>query len=287
MPDTPYLFPVPAAVLRRGLNLRAQLGEEFHDDDAVADVVLDLDAVGDPGHKARDRYGTGLPHAYSYYARRWGWSKTRVARALSGDPGRGVEPWARVRAAEWRSFFGSAAERLGTLGNAPGTKRPPGAPKNADPGTLGNARGTIGNGIEQTSDLQRNTGGVSRAREAGGGHGDDGRFDAFWSGYPVKKGKKTARAAWRRAVGDDGALAARIVADVAERQARDDGWLRGYQPHPTTYLNQERWTDDISERKPAPGRTDRRQRRDDDLDDPAAAHDRNLAAALDAAADGG
>jgi hypothetical protein len=40
-------------------------------------------------------------------------------------------------------------------------------------------------------------------------------------------------------------MADRIIADVVKRQAEDDGWKRGYVPHPKTYLNQELWTDDI------------------------------------------
>ena len=290
MSDPLYLFPTPPDVTRGGLNLRAQLGERFRDNDAVADLMLDLDAVA--GGRSRDRYGTGLPHSYSYYAKRWGWSKTQVARALSGDGDRGEEPWARARVEEWRSFFAEARERLGTLGNGSGTKRPPGDAKKADLGTLGNGSGTIGNGIDQTPDSQKNTGGVSRARAGAGPGAEPDGFAEFWAAYPVKKGKKTAAVAWRRAVGSDAELAARIVADVADRAARDDGWLRGYQPHPTTYLNQERWTDDVTER-PAQPRTPaghgpgaRRQRRDADLDDPAGAHERNLAAALAAAADG-
>jgi hypothetical protein len=36
---------------------------------------------------------------------------------------------------------------------------------------------------------------------------------------------------------------------VRERQRRDQRWLDGYIPNPTTYLNQERWEDEFS----APG----------------------------------
>lgn len=162
--DRPYLFPVPGSVLRRGLNLQAQLGERFREDDVVADVMLDLDAVASPSNKARDKYGTGLPHSYSYYAKRWGWSKTEVSRALKGDDRRGEGPWARERAADWRSFFARDRERLGTPGNDLGTKRPPAAPERPDPGTVGNDLGTVGNGIGQTSDSQTGEGAGARAR---------------------------------------------------------------------------------------------------------------------------
>lgn len=67
-------------------------------------------------------------------------------------------------------------------------------------------------------------------------------FDSFWEIYPVKKGKKTAEAKWKRLANDTHLL---ILADVPNRK-KDDGWQRGYIPHPTTYLNQERWNDEIT-----------------------------------------
>ena len=67
-------------------------------------------------------------------------------------------------------------------------------------------------------------------------------FEEFWNLYPVKKGKKTAEQKWCRLDRETQNL---ILADIPERK-NDDGWKRGYIPHPTTYLNQERWNDEIT-----------------------------------------
>lgn len=67
-------------------------------------------------------------------------------------------------------------------------------------------------------------------------------FEDFWNLYPVKKGKKTAKQKWERLNEKTKLL---ILADIPER-TNDDAWKRGYIPHPTTYLNQERWTDEIT-----------------------------------------
>ena len=164
MSDRPYLFPVPAAVLRRGLNLRAQLGEKFSDDDAAADVMLDLDAV--EGGRRRGRDGTGLPHAYSYYAKRWGWGKGTVTRAFVGDDARGVEPWLRERADAWRTFF--SADR-GTARDRSGTARDQESGQTGANGHIGDRGGTArdrsGTGIDQTPRPPEGAGGA-RAREA-------------------------------------------------------------------------------------------------------------------------
>lgn len=75
------------------------------------------------------------------------------------------------------------------------------------------------------------------------------RFDEFWQLYPSRRGKKRAREIWQSKNLD--ARADEILHDVRERQRRDQRWLDGYVPNPTTYLNQERWEDEFG----APGGT--------------------------------
>jgi len=70
-------------------------------------------------------------------------------------------------------------------------------------------------------------------------------FDQFWSIYPVKKVKKTAEQKWSK-LNDDAKKA--ILQDIPKRIQNDDSWIRGFIPHPTTYLNQERWNDEITTR---------------------------------------
>lgn len=69
----------------------------------------------------------------------------------------------------------------------------------------------------------------------------EGRFPEWWAAYPKPVKRKAALAIWQRRKLD--AMADRLIADVRNRVANDDGWQRGYAPDPTTYLNQDRWND--------------------------------------------
>lgn len=66
-------------------------------------------------------------------------------------------------------------------------------------------------------------------------------FDVFWDSYPVKKGKKTARVVWKKL---EPSQQKQAISDVPLRK-EDKAWRAGFIPHPTTYLNQERWEDEI------------------------------------------
>lgn len=70
------------------------------------------------------------------------------------------------------------------------------------------------------------------------------RFPEFWEAYPKKKGKKLAAARWKSGKFDR--IADVLIADVKKRDEEDDGWLRGYVPDASTYLNQERWEDELA-----------------------------------------
>ncbi|HHB9432299.1 TPA: YdaU family protein [Stenotrophomonas maltophilia] len=67
------------------------------------------------------------------------------------------------------------------------------------------------------------------------------RFEEFWVAYPNKKGKQEAEKTWRRRKLDD--RCDELIAHVHLMQAEDDGWIRGYVPMGSTYLNQARWQD--------------------------------------------
>lgn len=75
-----------------------------------------------------------------------------------------------------------------------------------------------------------------------GGHLAD-RFEEWWQHYPKKRGKEPSRKKWRQKRLDE--RADELIADVQKRKKRDSRWLRGYPPDPHTYLNQERWEDEI------------------------------------------
>lgn len=68
-------------------------------------------------------------------------------------------------------------------------------------------------------------------------------FDAFWSAYPKKTGKGAAKKAFEKVNVDLGTLLAAV-----ERQKMSDQWRREngrYIPNPSTWLNQERWEDEL------------------------------------------
>ncbi len=67
-------------------------------------------------------------------------------------------------------------------------------------------------------------------------------FEDFWKTYPIKKNKKKARSYWEKLSYED---KEKIIQDVPERKTKDKDWLRGAIPHPTTYLNGQRWEDEI------------------------------------------
>lgn len=70
-----------------------------------------------------------------------------------------------------------------------------------------------------------------------------GAFDAWWERYPRKEGRGAARAAYAKAV-----TKAEPAALLA---ALDRRWpSRKFIPHPATWLNQERWTDELDTHDP-------------------------------------
>lgn len=73
-------------------------------------------------------------------------------------------------------------------------------------------------------------------------------FEAFWAMYPRKVGKGKARQAFTRAVKS---TPASVILDGLRRQlpALQAAETR-YVPHPTSWLNAERWTDEIAAPKP-------------------------------------
>ena len=68
-------------------------------------------------------------------------------------------------------------------------------------------------------------------------------FDLFWKAYPKKEKKKEARQAWQRAerppIG--------YILEQLEKYKLSSSWTKDggrYIPHPTTWINGERWNDD-------------------------------------------
>ena len=68
-------------------------------------------------------------------------------------------------------------------------------------------------------------------------------FDDFWIAFPKKADKKKAREIWKRRKLDK--IADLIISDVVKRIDVDKKWIGGFIPNPTTYLNGDRWEDEI------------------------------------------
>lgn len=81
---------------------------------------------------------------------------------------------------------------------------------------------------------------TSKQRKPEPGSDDDPHFVAFWRAYPRKKGKPSARTAWKRAIKRTSPEA--LVA--ASQRFRDDPErerVLRYVPLPATWLNDDRW----------------------------------------------
>ncbi len=74
------------------------------------------------------------------------------------------------------------------------------------------------------------------------------RFERFWKAYPSKVGKRVAWKAFQKLHIDDSMLSTMLKA--IETQKRSDKWKRGIIPNPSTWLNQGRWEDELTENRP-------------------------------------
>jgi hypothetical protein len=114
--------------------------------------------------------------------------------------------------------------------------------------------------VGDTGNMSQPTATSSRRREV---PDSDPKWATFWEWYPRKVGKGAARRAWVRALGKAGsadvlidgakreqaALVARRRNPRPEDRGRD---LLEFVPHPATWLNQERWSDET----PLQGKTE-------------------------------
>lgn len=68
------------------------------------------------------------------------------------------------------------------------------------------------------------------------------KFEKFWNIYPNHANKKTAEKKFLK-LNKETIL--KMVADVMKRKVEHDAWIKGFIPHLSTYINQERWNDPI------------------------------------------
>lgn len=79
-----------------------------------------------------------------------------------------------------------------------------------------------------------------------------GSFDEFWAAYPRKVGKGAARKAYAKAIRiashDD------IMFGLSQQIPAMQSKEKQFVPHPGTWLNQERWSDEPEQPNPVAGR---------------------------------
>ena len=78
-------------------------------------------------------------------------------------------------------------------------------------------------------------------------------FENFWKEYPSGGSKKKAQEKWNRLLFENG-LYEEIMTSLAKHKQTDQ-WKRGIIPHAVTWLNQERWKDELDKTKPGIDRT--------------------------------
>ena len=69
------------------------------------------------------------------------------------------------------------------------------------------------------------------------------RFARWWATYPKKSAKKDARRAWEK-LKPDAKMTDRLIVAVVTA-SKTDQWRRGVIPHPATWLNGQRWEDEL------------------------------------------
>jgi hypothetical protein len=77
------------------------------------------------------------------------------------------------------------------------------------------------------------------------------KFKAFWKAYPRNVGKGAAEKAFAKIKPSDKLL--ETMLNAIETQKKSADWQRDggqYIPHPSTWLNQKRWEDDLEKPKP-------------------------------------
>lgn len=72
-------------------------------------------------------------------------------------------------------------------------------------------------------------------------------FDDFWAIYPRREGKGAAKKAWAKAV--KSLPAAELLPVVRSYAVRVAGTEKRFIPFPATWLNQERWADEVTDQK--------------------------------------
>lgn len=83
-------------------------------------------------------------------------------------------------------------------------------------------------------------------------------FEEFWAAWPKREAKKDARRAWEKLKPQDRIAALAALPNHVDRWRRE-GRARNHIPHPATWLNGERWDDELGEIFPQVAQAQRRE----------------------------
>lgn len=75
-------------------------------------------------------------------------------------------------------------------------------------------------------------------------HAEPDAFDRWWAIYPNRKAKKAARKAWERLNPSPSLVSKMMAAVLVQQKSRQ--WREGFIPHPATWINGERWEDELT-----------------------------------------
>ena len=106
--------------------------------------------------------------------------------------------------------------------------------------------------IEKAS-TKRNTPSPARRRKAARSVSYSDDFEAWWTAYPRKVGKVTAFESWEALNGTRPELAVLVsITDAHARQWDDESRPSDKIPHPSTWLNNRRWEDELTPHRAEP-----------------------------------
>ena len=108
---------------------------------------------------------------------------------------------------------------------------------------MGGAKSDCGDGQNPPINLVTNNLGTKPSILAQSNKDLDTKFDDFYASYPRKTARGAAKVSWRKAC--KGVDADVIISQAALFAASVEGKEKKFIPHPATWLNQERWDDEV------------------------------------------
>jgi hypothetical protein len=225
--------------------LRDRKGQPFSRQEAWLDMIQ-LAAYSD----GLDNLEIGeVEVSVRWAVRRWGWPIGKIHRQLQQwlDDGRLIQSRA------WNTSRNTSRNTYGNtylLANYECYQRPRNTERNTSRNTLRNKRER--KHIENTS-TKRNTPSPARRRKAARSVSYSDDFEAWWSAYPRKVGKVTAFESWESLNGTRPELAVLVsITDAHARQWDEESRPSDKIPHPSTWLNNRRWEDELTPHRAEP-----------------------------------